>query len=285
MILVTGATGKLGRLVVESLLRKGVPATEVIAGARDPDKAQAFAARGVKVRTVDYDKPRTLDAALSGVDRVLLISGFEPQRVEQHRAVIEAASRARVALFAYTSGAHADTSKIRLIADHRETEGILRASGVPFVFLRNSWYIENYTDNVGPLLEHGVMPGAAGDGRVSVATRADYAEAAAVVLTTGGHENQVYELGGDRAYTLSEIAAEIARVTGKPLVYRDLSEADYTATLRKFGVPEGYAKLLADGDSGLERGDLLVESGDLSRLLGRPTTPLSSALERIFKAR
>ncbi len=285
MILVTGATGKLGRLVVESLIRRGVPASEIVAGARNPDKALPLSARGVKVRTVDYNRPEMLDSALTGVNRVLLISGFEPSRVEQHRAVIEAAKRAGVSLLAYTSGAHADTSKIRIIADHRETERLLRASGVPFAALRNSWYVENYTDNVGPLLSFGVMPGAAGDGKVSVAPRADYAEAAAVVLTTDGHAGQVYELGGDRAYTLSEIAAEIARVTGKPFAYRDLSEADYAATLAQAGVPEGFAKLLADGDSGLKRGDLLVESGDLSRLLGRPTTPLSTAIEQALAKR
>jgi NAD(P)H dehydrogenase (quinone) len=284
MILVTGATGKLGRGVVESLLRRGVPASEVIAGARNLDKAQSFAAQGVKVKKVDYNDPQTIEAALAGVDRVLLISGFEPNRVEQHRAVIEAAKRAGVALLAYTSGPHADTSKIRLIAEHRATEEILRQSCVPFVALRNSWYVENYTDNVGPALEHGVMFGAAGDGKVSVAPRSDYAEAAAVVLTTDGHQGKVYELGGDQAYTLSEIAKEISRIAGKPVAYKDLPEAEYAATLIKFGVPEVFAKLLADADSGLKRGELLVESGDLSRLLGRPATPLATALERALRS-
>lgn len=279
MILVTGATGKLGRLVVESLARR-VPAAQVIAGARSPHKAQALAPRGVEVRKVDYNQPGTLDAALRGVDRALLISGTEPNRLEQHRAVIEAARRAGVRLLAYTSGNRADTSKMLVMPDHRATEKTLRESGLPFVILRNCWYTENYTDNVGPLLEYGAMQGAAGVGKVSVAPRADYAEAAAVVLTTEGHEGKVYELGGDRAHTLAEIAAEIARVSGRILVYRDLPEAEYAAVLQKAGVPEGFARVLADADSGIKRGDLLVESGDLRRLIGRPTTPLAAAIER-----
>ncbi len=277
MILVTGASGKLGRLVVESLARR-VPAGQVIAGARSPDKARALAARGAQVRTVDYNQPGTLDDALRGVDRVLLVSGTEPNRVEQHRAVIEAAKRAGVRLLAYTSGTRAATSKMLVMADHRATENILRESGVPFVVLRNCWYMENYTDNVGPLLESGVMWGAAGGGRVSVAARADYAEAAAVVLTTEGHEPKVYELGGDRSYTLAEIAAEIARASGRSFAYRDIPEAEYAAALQKAGVPEGFAKVLADADSGIKGGELLSESADLRRLIGRPTTPLAAAI-------
>lgn len=285
MILVTGATGKLGRWVVESLLERGVPAKDIVAGARNLDKAKPLAERGVTVRTLDYNRPETIDPAFAGVDRALLISGIEPNRVAQHRAVIEAAKRAGVKHLVYTSGPRADVSKIRLFADHRETEKILRESGVPFTVLRNGWYVENYTDNVAALLPFGAMPGSAGDGKVSVAPRSDYAEAAAVVLTTDGHENRVYELGGDQSYTLSEIAAEIARVTGKPFVYRDLPESEHVATLVKAGVPEVFAQLLADSDQGLKRGELLITSGDLARLLGRHTTPLAQALEAALAPR
>lgn len=282
MILVTGASGKLGGHVVESLLQR-LPASEIVAGARHLEKAQRLATRGVRVRHLDYNKEDSVTAALSGIDRVVLVSGFEPNRVEQHRTVIAAARRAGVRLLAYTSGLRADVSKIRIIEDHRATEQLLKESGLPFVALRNSWYVENYTDNVGPLLQHGTMPGAAGEGRVSVAPRSDYAEAAAVVISTEGHAGKTYELGGDQAHTLAEIASEIARVTGKRLVYQNLSEAEYAATLSRFGVPEAYARALADADAGLERGELMTDSKDLSGLLGRPTTALSVAIERAFK--
>jgi NAD(P)H dehydrogenase (quinone) len=284
MVFVTGASGKLGRLVVECLIRR-IPAAEVIAGARTPEKAQALTAHGVAVRRFDYRRPERLESALRGVERLLLISGTEPDRVDQHRAVIEAAGRAGVRLLAYTSGTRADTSKMLVMTDHRATERILRESGVPFVILRNCWYVENYTDNLEPLLEGGVLYGAAGDGRVSVAARADYAEAAAVVLTTEGHAGRVYELGGDRAHTLAEIAAEIARASGRSFVYRDLSQAELAAALQKAGVPAGFASVLADADTGLKRGELLSESGDLRRLLGRPTTPMAAAIEQALGGR
>jgi NAD(P)H dehydrogenase (quinone) len=279
MILVTGATGKLGRLVVNELMKR-IPAAQVIAGARDQDKAKGLGARGLEVRKVDYDDVASLDAALRGVRQVLLVSGTEPNRVEQHRAMIDAARRAGVEQLAYTSGPKADTSKMLLLRDHAATEKILKESGVPFTVLRNCWYVENYTESVAPALERGVMAGDAGTGKVSVAPRADYAEAAAAVLTSNGHEGKVYELGGDEAYTLAEIAAEIARVTGRKLVYQDMPEAEYAALLHKAGMPEGFARLVADVGSAIQRGELLVTSGDLRRLLGRPTTPLAAAVER-----
>jgi len=283
MILVTGASGKLGGLVVENLLRR-LPATEVIAGARTPDKLRGLAGRGVVVRQLDYNQPATVDAALRGADRVLLVSGLEPNRVEQHRTVIEAARRAGVRQLAYTSGTHADRTKLLLLADHRTTEGILRGSGVPFTMLRNSWYVENYTQNAGPMLQMGKMFGAAGDGRVSVAPRAEYAEAAAVVLTGDGHAGKTYELGGDTAHTLAEIAAAIGAAAGKPLVYQDVSEAELAKLLIQAGLPEGYARALADADTGIKHGDLRTDSGDLQRLLGRPTTPLAAAVQRALSS-
>jgi NAD(P)H dehydrogenase (quinone) len=283
MILVTGASGKLGGLVVESLLRR-LPASEVIAGARAPDKLRALAERGVAVRHLDYNQPATVDAALHGADRVLLVSGLEPNRVEQHRTVIEAARRAGVRQLAYTSGPHADRTTLFLLTDHRATEAILRESGVPFTMLRNSWYVENYTQNAGPLLQMGKMFGAADDGRVSVAPRAEYAEAAAVVLTREGHEGKTYELGGDTAHTLAEIAAEISRVAGKPLVYQDVSESELASLLIQAGLPEGYARALANADTGIKHGDLRTDSGDLQRLLGRPTTPLAAAVQRALSS-
>jgi len=274
MILVTGATGKLGRLVVEKLLTR-VPASQVIAGVRSPEKAKDLAARGVQVRPLDYGKPESIDAALRGVDKLLLVSSSElGKRFTQHEAVIAAAKRTGVGFVAYTSVLHADRSRLGLAAEHLATEKALRASGIPFVLLRNGWYIENYAENLAGALHAGVLLGSAGTGKVAPAARADLAEAAAVVLTSPGHEGRAYELAGDRAYTLPELAAEVTRASGKPVAYQDLPQAEYQATLEKFGVPGPFAALLADSDVGIARGDLDDASGDLRRLIGRPTTPL-----------
>lgn len=274
-IAVTAATGQLGQLVIQALLDRGVAAADLVAVVRDPDKAAPLATQGVKVRRADYNESDALATALAGVDRVLLISGVDPERVEQHRNVVEAARAAGVSVLAYTSILNADTTKIILGADHRATEAIIQNSGVPFVLLRNSWYIENYTGQLEQTLASGVILGSAGEGRVSAATRADYAAAAAAVLTSKGHENKVYELGGDQSFTMSELATEISRQSGTPVVYRDLPIQEYTQALVGAGVPEGYAALLADGDRGISEGELFTDSGDLSRLIGRPTTPLA----------
>jgi NAD(P)H dehydrogenase (quinone) len=279
MIAVTGATGHLGPLVIADLLERGVPASEIVAGVRDPQKAADLAARGVQVRIADYDKPVTLAAAFAGVDRLLLISGNAVgQRVRQHGNVVDAAVAAGVGLLAYTSIVYADTSGIPLAVEHKATEELIRAAGLPYVFLRNTWYVENYTANLAPALATGAIIGAAGEGRVAAVPRADFAAAAAAVLTTDGHEGKVYELGGDRGFTLAELAAEVSRQTGKEIVYRNLSAEEYTQALVAVGVPEPFAQSLASGDLGLARGELDVTSGDLSRLTGRPTTTLAEAV-------
>ncbi|MFW5470985.1 SDR family oxidoreductase [Knoellia sp. CPCC 206435] len=278
-ILVTGATGQLGRLAIDALLARGVAAIDVVALVRDAGRAGDLAERGVTVRTGTFDDPASLDAALAGVDRLLFISGSEVgRRVEQHQNVVDAAVRAGVELVAYTSIVRADTSPLALADEHRATEEALAASGLPTVLLRNSWYVENYTAQVPVQLEHAAVLGAAGEGRVSAATRADLAEAAAVVVTGDGHAGQVYELGGDDAFTLAEYAAELSAQSGMPVAYRDLTVADYAAALVGAGLPQGYARALASSDDGLRQGALLVETGDLSRLLGRPTTPLAQAV-------
>ncbi|WP_330476437.1 SDR family oxidoreductase [Terrabacter sp. C0L_2] len=280
-LLVTGASGQLGRLVVEALLERGTPAADVVAIARTPDSIADLADRGVQVRRADYTDPASLDAAFVGVDRLLLVSGSEVgQRITQHANVIDAAKRAGVGFVAYTSITRADTTDLLLAAEHRATEELLAASGLPHALLRNSWYLENYTGQLPTVLEHGAVLGAARDGRVSAATRADYAEAAAVVLAGegDGHEGAVYELGGDHAFTLGELADTVARVAGREVAYRDLSVADYTAALVAAGLPEGYAAVLADSDRGIAEGALFTDSGDLSRLVGHPTTDLETAL-------
>jgi NAD(P)H dehydrogenase (quinone) len=278
-LLVTGASGHLGRLVVEALLDQGTPASDIVAAARTPEKVVDLSERGVEVRRADYDDPSSLDAAFAGVDRLLFISGSEVgQRIAQHTNVIDAAKRAGIGFVAYTSIIRADTTDLALAADHRTTEELLAASGLTYALLRNSWYLENYTGQLPTFLEHGAVLGAARDGRVSAATRADYAAAAAAVLAGGDHDGAVYELGGDHAFTLSELAAAVSRVSGREVVYRDLPVEDYTAALVAAGLPEGYAAALADSDRGIAEGALFTDSGDLSRLAGRPTTDLEDAL-------
>jgi NAD(P)H dehydrogenase (quinone) len=278
-IVVTGATGQLGRLVVESLLDRGVPAAEIVAAGRSTDKIADLADRGVRVRRIDFTDPATLAEAFAGADRVLLVSSSEVgRRAEQHRNAIDAAREAGVTLLAYTSIAQAETTTMLLAAEHQATEAYLRESGVPFTLLRNGWYLENYTAQLPVALEHGAILGSAGEGRVSAATRADYAAAAAAVLTGEGHEGKAYELGGDHSFTLPELAAEITRQTGTEVAYRDLPVEEYTQVLVGAGLPEQAAAVFADSDRGIARGELLVESGDLSRLAGRPTTSLTDGL-------
>ena len=275
-IVVTGATGQLGRLIIESLLGRGVPADQVVAVGRDTDRLADLAGRGVVTVRADYDDPESLQAAFAGADKLMFVSGSEVgRRVVQHGNVVTAAKEAGVGLIVYTSIAKADTSSLVLAAEHKATEQLIRDSGLPYVFLRNSWYLENYTAQLPTYLQHGVA-GAAGDGRVSAATRADYAEAAAVVLTTEGHTNRVYELGGV-PFTLTELAAEVSRQTGSSVSYLDLPVDKYTELLVAAGLPEGYAAVLADGDRGLAQGELQV-GDDLAKLLGRTPTTLAEAV-------
>ncbi len=283
MIVVTGATGQLGHLVIKALLKK-VRAPSIVAAVRNVEKAKDIAALGVQVRHADYDKPDTWDAALKGADRVLLISASEiGKRAKQHRAVIDAAKRAGVKLLAYTSILHADTSPLGLAAEHRETEAMIRASGVPSVLLRHSWYTENYTAGIPNALAHGAVYGCAGDGRVSSATRADYAEADVAVLTADNQAGKIYELAGDTSYTLTELAAEISRQSGKNVGYVNLPETEYRNVLIKAGLPEPVAALLSDSDTGVSKGGLFDDGHQLSKLIGRATTPMTTSVSAMLK--
>ncbi len=274
-LLVTGAGGQLGRLVIRHLL-EAVPAGQIVATVRGREAPDGLASLGIQVRLADYDEPRGWDAALDGVDRVLLISSNAiGRRVEQHRGVIEAARRAGAAL-AYTSVLRADSTPLGLAGEHRQTEALLRASGVPFLLLRNGWYTENYAAAIPAALAHGALLGSAGAGRISSAARADYAAAAAALLVSPeAWEGRVLELAGDAAYTLTEFAAKIARHSGRPVGYANLPEAEYEAALRGAGLPEALARLLADSDAGAAAGALFDDGRALSRLIGRPTTPMS----------
>ncbi|MEV8074609.1 SDR family oxidoreductase [Streptomyces pseudogriseolus] len=281
-IVVTGASGKLGRHVVEQLLEK-VPAEQVTAVVRSPEKVADLAARGVRVAVADYNAPETFDGLFAAGDKVLLISGteFDKGRVRQHSLVIDAAKAAGVALLAYTSAPATLTAT--LADDHRGTERALLDSGVPYVLLRNGWYHENYTENLAPVLEHDAVVAAAGEGRISSASRADYAAAAVAVLTGEGHENATYELGGDEAWSFAEYAAELSRQTGREIAYNPVTPEQLTGILVGAGLPEPMAAMFAGVDAAIAEGQLVVDSGDLSRLAGRPTTPLAEAVTAALK--
>jgi NAD(P)H dehydrogenase (quinone) len=275
---VTGATGPFGHHVVETLLERGIAGTDVVAIVRTPAKAADLAARGVEVRAGDYSRPDTLAGALAGVDTLLLVSGNEVgQRVGQHDAVIDAAKAAGVGRILYTSILHADTSEIALAPEHKATEELIVASGLPYVFLRNSWYLENYTDRLAEYLARGVIADAAGDGRVAAATRADFAEAAAAAVLDADAVNVIYELGGT-PFTMTELAAEITAVSGTDVVHRDVSPAELVVALQDAGLDAGTAGFVAALDEATARGALDTDSGDLAHLLGRPATPLRDVL-------
>ncbi|EKK3976317.1 SDR family oxidoreductase [Cronobacter sakazakii] len=283
MIAITGATGQLGQRVIDTLLNT-VAAQEIVAIVRNPAKAAALSARGVQVRAADYNDAAALTAALAGVEKVLLISSSEVgQRATQHRNVIEAAKTAGVKLIAYTSLLHADRSPLGLAEEHVATEKMLADAGIPYVLLRNGWYTENYLASVPPALEHGVFIGSAGDGKIASASRQDYAEAAAKVLTLDNQAGRVYELAGDHAWTLRDLTALLSKETGKTVAYQNLSEADFAAALTGAGLPEGFAKLLADSDIGASKGGLFDDSRQLSALIGRPTTSLEASLRESLK--
>lgn len=279
-IVVTGATGQLGRLTVEALLRRGIPAADIIATGRDIAGIKDLADRGITVRRGDFADTDGLAEAFAGADRLLLISASVPvgERVANHRRVIDAAASAGVSLVAYTSTTHADTATTVIGATHSETEAYLRDRGIPSVLLRNGWYLENYTSQLPQILQNGAVVGAAGEGRISAASRADYAEAAAVVLTTEGHTGAVYELGGDESFTLTELAAAISAAAGKQVTYADLPVADFAQVLDAAGLPAELAEVLADADRGMNRGEMYTDSGDLRRLIGRPPVTLAEAL-------
>jgi len=283
--LITGATGHLGRLVVEQLLAAGVPAGDIIATGRATDKIKDLADQGVQVRAVELSDPAAVRAAVAEADRVLLVSGMDlGGRVAQHRNVIDAAREAGTGLVAYTSIVNAGTTTIRLAADHQATEQLLRDSGVPYVVLRNSWYHENYTDRLPVFLAQGAIPGSAGEGRISAAARADYAAAAVRVLTTDGHAGQAYELGSDEPFTLAQLAAEISAQSGKEVRYVDLPEAEYAKSLQEHGVPELMADLIAETDAAAAHGTLYTASGHLNALAARPATTLSAAVGAALRA-
>jgi NAD(P)H dehydrogenase (quinone) len=271
---ITGATGQLGSLVVEQLKNR-TDVANLVALVRSPEKVE-----GITARAFDYDQPESLAASLEGIDHLLLISGNEiGQRERQHRNVINAAKDAGIKWIAYTSILNADSTTISLADEHLATEKLLRESGIPFTLLRNGWYTENYTASIPGAVEAGALIGSAGDGKISSAVRADYAEAAAVVITAEGHKGKIYELAGDEAYTLTDLGAEISRQTGKDIPYQNLSEEEYSEALKGMDLPADIAEAIASWDVGTSKGDLYSEDNTLSKLIRRPTTPLSDAVK------
>lgn len=282
MIAITGATGQLGQHVFANLLNT-TAANQLVAVVRNPAKAEALSQKGVVVRQADYGDEAALTKALQGVDKLLIISSSEVgQRAPQHRNIINAAKAAGVKFIAYTSLLHADTSPLGLADEHVATEKMLADSGIPYALLRNGWYTENYLASAPAALEHGVFIGAAGEGKIASATRADYAAAAARVIAEDGHAGKVYELAGDHGWTLSELAAELAKQSGKNVVYQNLSQADFAAALKSVGLPAGLADMLADSDVGASKGGLFDDSHTLSKLIGRPSTSLAESVKGIL---
>jgi NAD(P)H dehydrogenase (quinone) len=283
-IVITGATGQLGRLVIADLLAAGVPADRITAVARNAEKAADLAAQGVKIAVADYDEPASFAGVFGAGDRVLLISGSEPgRRIPQHAAVIDAAKAAGVAQLAYTGIFGGPDNKMLLGAEHHATEQLIRESGLPYTFLRNNWYSEMAVRDLPAAIESGVIVNSAGpDARLATATREDYAAAAAVVLTTDGHLNEAYELGGDTAWTFTEFAEELTRQTGKPVVHQSIPNEEILAGLQSAGIPADFAKVLADIDVQTTAGALSATPGTLTKLIGRPTTPIATTITKLL---
>jgi NAD(P)H dehydrogenase (quinone) len=283
MIAVTGATGHLGRLVVTGLLDAGVPVGEVVAVVRNPRKAADLAERGVQVRQADYTDPPALESALQGVDRLLLVSGSEVgQRVPQHTNVLQAAKANGVGLVVYTSASRADDTPLPLAPEHLATERLIADFGFPAVVLRNNWYFENYDQQITQAAQTGELVGSADGGRIAAATRADYAAGAVAVLTAEQPETGVLELGGDEAWTLSDLAAAVAAETGREVTYRDLSPEEHVRVLVAAGLPEGTAQFVVALDQAIARGALDTGSHALSELIGRPTTTLAEYVHTVL---
>ncbi|PKQ33894.1 MAG: NAD(P)-dependent oxidoreductase [Actinobacteria bacterium HGW-Actinobacteria-11] len=278
-ILVTGATGNLGRLIIDSLLERGADPQSIVAGARDTTKVADPRVRSVHL---DYTDAASVAAAVDGVDTVILVSGSEVgQRVPQHRTVIDAAKAAGVTKFVYTSAPKATSSDLVLAPEHKATEELIAAAGLPAVILRNNWYTENYAADLARAAETGVLTAGTGDGRVASASRRDFAEAAAVVALEDGHIGEVYELGGDVAWTYSDLAAAFSEVTGRPVTFVPVSSDEQVAALRDAGLDEGTAGFVAALDAGIKGGALADTDGTLARLIGRPTTPLVEGLRAV----
>lgn len=283
MIALTGASGQLGHLVIEELVNEGIPLNEIMAVARSTDKLANLQEKGLNVRYADYEKPETIKKALNGATRLLLISASEVgKRFKQHKNVIDMAKESTVEFIAYTSILKADSSPLSLAKEHRETEDYLKSASIPYTFLRNGWYSENYTQFIGAALEFGHVSGCAGDAKFSCAERRDYALAAAKVLASKNHAGKTYELAGDTAFKLSDFAKMISEQAGRNISYENISQDEFAALMQKAGLPPLLAKALADAEIGASKGALFDDSKQLSSLIGRPTTPILESIKKVL---
>jgi NAD(P)H dehydrogenase (quinone) len=279
-ILVTGATGQLGALVVERLLEL-VPAEQVAVSVRNPEKAAHLKAKGVDVRQGDYSSPEPLEKAFAGAERILIVSGTDAERLQQHKNAVDAAKKAGVSFIAYTSVANAPNSSLSLAADHKATEAYIQASGIPYAFLRNNWYIENEADGIKATAQGAPIVHASGAAKIGWAARRDYAHAAAAVLAGQGHENAVYELSG-KLISHEELAAIVSSVLGKEVQAQNVDDAAYAKMLVGLGLPEGAAAFVTGFQTAMRDGALSVESNDLEKLLGRPQQPLAEVIAALL---
>ena len=278
-IAITGATGQLGHYVIQALLTK-TDAQNIVALVRDLNKAQHLKAQGVELRHFDYDQTETLAPALEGIDKLLLISANEiGRRTPQHQAVIQAAQQSKVPYIAYTSLLNADASTLGLSQEHRETEALIKNSGLTYTFLRNNWYTENYLAGLSHAIESGTLYGAANDGKISSASRIDYAEAAATVLISDAHENKIYELAGSTAFTLQDLADAISEVSGQAVQYKNLTSEQYHKGLVQAGLPTGLVDVIVDADVKTQTGAMFSDSKDLEQLIGRKTTSIQEEIK------
>jgi NAD(P)H dehydrogenase (quinone) len=281
-IVVPAVSGNLGRLIVQDLLDRGVPAGDIVAGARKPEVIADLADAGVRTTRIDYDDPASVEAAISPGDTFVLISGaFSPDRSRQHADAITAAKRAGTGHILYVGALRAAESASPLANSHAPTEVSVRESGLPFTLLRNGWYTENYGREIPALRENGVLVASVGDARVASATRLDLAQAVGAVLTTDGHVGKTYELSGDVAWNYDDLAAAFSEVLGRDVVYRRVDTQEHVELLTGAGVPEEFATMIATVDAGIGEGAFAYQNGDLARLIGRPTTPLVEALRAL----
>jgi NAD(P)H dehydrogenase (quinone) len=282
-VVITGATGQLGGLVIDDLLDGGADAAGITAAGRSSERLAELATKGVTTAQIDYEDPASLRVALRGAETLLLISGNEVgSRVGQHGNAVQTAAQAGVGHIVYTSVLRATATALVLAPEHKATEEIIADSGLTATILRNGWYNENSARHFPQARETGVIIGSAGQGRTASAARADYAAAAAAVLRDpAAHAGRTYELGGDTAWTNAELAEVLSEVLGREVVYRDLSPAEHREALLSAGLNAGAADFAVGLEGNIRDGELEVTTGDLSRLIGRPPPPLIDPLRSL----